>query len=95
MPYQAGVKNIVASLGTALTVDQIRLIRRYTKNVVMLFDMDPAGESAMLRSLDTLIEEGMDVKVAALTERHDPDSFIREYGVEDFRKQIHQAKTLV
>ena len=94
MPYQAGVSNIVASLGTALTVDQIRLIRRYTKNVVMLFDMDPAGESAMLRSLDTLIEEGMNVKVAVLDERHDPDSFICEHGVETFRQRIIQAETL-
>ena len=94
MPYQAGVANIVASLGTALTVDQIRLIRRYTKNVVMPFDMDPAGESAMLRSLDTLIEEGMSVKVAVLTEQHDPDSFICEHGVEAFRDRIRQAETL-
>jgi len=94
MPYQAGVTNIVASLGTALTVDQIRLLRRYTKNVIMLFDMDPAGESAMLRSLDTLIEEGMDVKVAVLAERHDPDSFICEYGVEAFRQRINEAETL-
>src|SRR5262245_16343150 len=63
MPYQAGVRNIVASLGTALTLEQIRLIRRYTKNVIMLYDTDKAGEAAMLRSLDTLIEEGMNVKV--------------------------------
>ncbi|HQP10749.1 MAG TPA: DNA primase [Candidatus Omnitrophota bacterium] len=94
MPFQAGVSNIVASLGTALTVEQIRLLHRYTKNVVMLFDMDPAGESAMLRSLDTLIEEGMNVKVAALADGHDPDSFIREYGVEAFRKQVNEAQTL-
>jgi DNA primase len=94
MPYQAGVTNIVAALGTALTVDQIRLLRRYTKNVVMLFDMDPAGESAMLRSLDTLTEEGIEVKVAVLSESHDPDSFICEYGVEAFREQIRKADTL-
>lgn len=94
MPYQAGVINIVASLGTALTVEQIRLLHRYTKNVVMLFDMDPAGESAMLRSFDTLIEEGMSVKVARLAERHDPDSFICEYGVEAFRGKIGEAQTL-
>jgi len=76
LPYQVGIKNIVASCGTALTVEQIRLIRRYTHNAVMLFDMDPAGESAMMRSLDTLIEEGINVKVAQLTKGHDPDSFI-------------------
>ena len=94
MPYQAGVANIVASLGTALTVEQIRLLHRYTKNVVMLFDMDPAGESAMLRSFDTLIEEGMNVKVATLAEGHDPDSFICKYGVKAFREKINEAQAL-
>jgi len=94
MPVQAGVKNIVASLGTALTAEQIRLIRRYTKNVVLLFDMDQAGESAMMRSCDTLIEEGMNVRVANLDEGHDPDSFIRKFGVDDFRHRIEQAQTL-
>ena len=94
MPFQAGVLNIVASQGTALTVEQIRLMHRYTKNVVMLFDMDPAGESAMLRSLDTLIEEGMNVKVAMLAEGHDPDSFICKYGVKSFREKINEAQAL-
>lgn len=94
IPYQAGVTNIVASLGTALTVEQIRLLHRYTKNVVMLFDMDPAGQAAMLRSLDTLTEEGMNVKVATLSEGEDPDSFICKHGVEDFRKRIDEAQTL-
>lgn len=94
MPYQAGVANVVASLGTALTVEQIRLLRRYTKNVVMLFDMDAAGESAIMRSLDTLVEEGMDVKVGALDEGHDPDSFVRQYGGDAFREKIRQARTL-
>ena len=94
MPYQAGVANIVASLGTALTVEQIRLLHRYTKNVVMLFDMDPAGEAAMLRSLDTMIEEGMNVRVATLAEGHDPDSFIRKYGVKIFREKVNAAEAL-
>ena len=94
MPFQAGVNNIVASLGTALTVEQIRLMHRYSANVVMLFDMDPAGESAILRSLDTLIEEGMSVKVAALEKGHDPDSYIRSFGVDAFRQKVREAKTL-
>jgi len=93
MPFQAGVKNIVASLGTALTIDQIRLIRRYTKNVCMLFDADQAGEAAMIRSLDLLIEEGMTVKIATLNKDDDPDSFIRQYGVESFRERISQARS--
>ncbi|OGX29382.1 MAG: DNA primase [Omnitrophica WOR_2 bacterium RIFCSPHIGHO2_01_FULL_52_10] len=94
IPYQAGVRNIVASLGTALTVDQIRLLRRYTPHVVMLFDMDPAGEAAMMRSLDTLIEEGMEVRVAALEDGEDPDSFVRRRGVDDFRGRIAGARAL-
>lgn len=94
IPYQAGVRNIVASLGTALTVEQIRLLRRYTPRVVMLFDMDPAGEAAMMRSLDTLIEEGMEVRVATLAEGEDPDSFVRRQGVNDFRGRITAAQTV-
>jgi len=94
IPYQAGVRNIVASLGTALTVDQIRLLRRYTPRVVMLFDMDPAGEAAMMRSLDTLIEEGLEVRVATLTDGEDPDSFVRRQGVDNFRNRIAAAQTI-
>lgn len=92
IPYQAGVTNIVASLGTALTVEQIRLIRRYTHNVVMLFDADAAGESAMMRSLDGLIEEGMDVRVAVLEAGEDPDSFTRRYGAEALKERIRGAR---
>ena len=93
-PYQAGVHNIVASLGTALTVEQIRLLRRYTKNVVFLYDMDAAGEAAMMRSLDILIEEGMNVKVASLDEAQDPDSFVREQGAKAFEERIAKALTV-
>ncbi len=94
MPQQAGFLPVVASLGTALTPSQIRLVRRYTKNVVMLFDMDEAGESAMMRSLDMLLEEDMVVKVASLPTGEDPDSFIKNKGVEQFRSQIDQAQLL-
>ncbi|MDP8265436.1 MAG: DNA primase [Candidatus Aceula meridiana] len=94
MPYQEGFEPIVASLGTALTTEQIRLLRRYTKNVVMLFDSDAAGESAMMRSLDTLIEEDMNVKVAVLGDGQDPDSFVSKHGVVDFQKRIDEAQTL-
>lgn len=94
IPYQAGVGNIVASLGTALTTEQIRLIRRYTQNVVMLFDADAAGENAMVRSLDLLVEEGMSVKVAQLSSGEDPDSFVRKFGAEKFNECIAQALPL-
>ncbi len=93
IPFQHGVGNVVASLGTALTGDQIRLMRRFTTNVVMLYDADQAGESAMVRSLDLLIEEGMNVKVAALAAGEDPDSFIRKFGVESFSQKIKQAQS--
>ena len=95
MPFIHGVENIAASLGTALTVDQIRLIRRYTPNVVMLFDTDPAGQSAIVRSLDLLIDEGMNVRVATLAEGADPDSFIRAQGVAAFNTRLDNAVSLL
>jgi DNA primase len=94
MPFIHGVKNIAASLGTALTVDQIRLIRRFSSNVIMLFDTDPAGQAAIVRSLDLLIEEGMNVKVVTLSQGKDPDSFIREFGLPAFQDRLKQAQTL-
>lgn len=95
MPYIHGVENIAASLGTALTVDQVRLVRRYTSNVVMLYDSDAAGQSAIARSLDLLIDEGMNVRVAALAEGDDPDSFIRRQGIEAFNACVQRAQPLL
>lgn len=93
-PFDAGVENVIASQGTALTPDQIRLIRRYTHNVIMLFDMDAAGQMAALRSLDILLAQDMNVRVAALADKEDPDSFIRKYGVDAFRQRIGEATRL-
>ena len=95
MPFIHGVENIAASLGTALTVDQIRLIRRYTHNVVMLFDTDAAGQAAIVRSLDLLIDEDMNVRVATLAQDADPDSFIRQQGTEAFNACIENAQSLL
>ena len=95
MPYIHGVENIAASLGTALTIEQIRLIRRYTHNVVMLFDTDAAGQSAIVRSLDLLIDEDMNVRVATLAQDEDPDSFIRQQGVPAFAACIENASSLL
>jgi len=95
MPYIHGVENISASLGTALTIDQIRLIRRYTPNVVMLFDTDTAGQSAIVRSLDLLIDEGMNVRVATLAQDEDPDSFIRQHGTDAFAERIDKAYSVL
>ncbi len=95
MPYIHGVENIAASLGTALTVEQVRLLRRYTQNVVMLFDTDAAGQSAIVRSLDLLIDEGMNVRVATLSQDEDPDSFIRQQGLDAFTKRINSAQSVL
>jgi len=95
MPYVHGVENVAASLGTALTPEQIRLIRRYTHNVVMLFDTDAAGQSAIVRSLDLLIDEGMNVRVATLAQDEDPDSFIRQQGLGPFNARIENASSIL
>ena len=83
-PFQAGIGNIVASLGTALTQDQVRLLKRFTKNITMVFDADSAGESASLRGLDIAVGEDMNAKVAALPQGYDPDKFTRELGADKF-----------
>lgn len=93
-PYQAGLKNIVASLGTSLTVEQIRLLKRYTHNVVMVYDSDQAGQAACLRSLDMFIEDQMNVKVAVLPPNFDPDLFVRQFGIEAFQEKIRTAWNL-
>jgi DNA primase len=92
--YQYGVENVISSLGTALTVEQIRLLRRYTHNVVMVYDADQAGEMATLRGLDLFLEEGMNVKVATLDKGHDPDSFMRKFGPRGFNTVIKKAEGL-
>ncbi|MFH0772183.1 MAG: DNA primase [Candidatus Omnitrophota bacterium] len=94
IPFQNGIGNIVASLGTSLTDLQARLIKRYTKNVVMLYDGDSAGEAASLRGLDLLLQEGMNVRIAVLPKGYDPDSFVRENGVADFNSLVSSALSL-
>ena len=92
--HQYGANNIVSSLGTALTVGQIRVLKRYTRNVVMIYDADQAGEMATLRGLDLILEEGLNVKIATLDKGHDPDSFIRKFGPRCFGAAIRKAKSL-
>ena len=94
IPYQSGIKNIVASSGTALTQEQAKLIKRYTHNVVVVFDPDSAGEMAALRSLDIFIEEEMSVKVVTLPQGFDPDLFVRKSGPEAFKEKIDNAQSL-
>ncbi len=94
IPFQYGIKNIVATLGTALTTHHIRLLKRFTRTVVMVFDSDKAGEEASLRGLDLLVSLDMNVRVAALPKGYDPDSFIRKQGREAFENIIKASKDL-
>lgn len=89
--YQAGVKNAIASLGTALTNEQARLLARYTKNVVLAYDSDNAGINATLRAIDILKEAKINVRVLNLNYAKDPDEYIRKFNVEGFRNLIKEA----
>jgi len=86
--HQAGVENVVASSGTALTVDQIKLISRYTKNIVVLFDGDEAGIKASFRGLDMILKEGLNVRIVLFPDGQDPDSFARSNSSGDVQKFI-------
>lgn len=89
--YQAGIKNIVASSGTALTPEQIELIGRYARKITLVYDADSAGSKAALRGVDLIIEQGLDVRIAALPEGDDPDSFVKKHGGEAFQQLIDEA----
>ena len=91
--HQCGIENVVANSGTALSIHQIRLLHRFTSNIVLLYDGDDAGVHAALRGTDMLLEEEMNVKVLFLPDGNDPDSFARNHTAADFRKYIedHQA----
>jgi len=86
--HQAGIENVVASSGTSLTVEQIKLIGRLTKNVTILYDGDAAGIKASLRGLDLILEEGLNVKVVLFPDGHDPDTYVRLLGSSAFKKYI-------
>ena len=91
--HQSGIENVVASSGTALTSDQIRLIRRFTPNVTILYDGDEAGIKASLRGIDLVLEEGMNVKVLLLPMGEDPDSFARKNSASELLKFITDNET--
>ncbi len=91
MPFQAGVNNIVATSGTALTERQVSMLKRYTKTAVMIFDADQAGEAASLRGLDILIENDINVKIVTLPKGEDPDSFIKKRGKDAFDTAVKTA----
>ncbi|MDB5151766.1 MAG: primase, partial [Mucilaginibacter sp.] len=90
--HQAGIENVVASSGTSLTVEQIRLIGRFTKNITILYDGDAAGIKASLRGLDMILEEGLNVKVVLFPDGHDPDSYVRNVGTNAFKTHIDKNR---
>ena len=93
--HQAGIMNVAATLGTALTSDHLTIIRRFAKKVVLLFDPDPAGVRAALRTLDLFVGSGLGVTVISLPGGHDPDTFVREHGADAFRELQERAPSLL
>ncbi len=93
--YQAGFKNVVASMGTSLTQEQARLLKRYTDNVFISYDGDAAGQKANMRGLEILKSEGLNVKVVPLPEGLDPDDVIKRYGAEGYKKCLDAAMPLI
>ena len=94
IPYQLGVRHLVASMGTSLTEDQVQLLRRYTKRIIIVYDGDYAGELATLRGLDLLLSEGMSVRIVALPPGEDPDSTACRVGADGFRRLLDEAEDL-
>jgi len=91
--YQAGITNVVASSGTALTSEQIRLIKRFTNNITIIYDGDEAGIKASMRGIDLVLEEGMNVKVLLLPDGEDPDSYAKQKGASGFQEYIKENET--
>ena len=89
--YQSGIENVVASSGTALTSDQIRLVHRLTKNITVLFDGDAAGIRASLRGIDLILEQGMNVKVVTFPDGDDPDSFAKKHSEASLREYLEES----
>ncbi|WMJ75103.1 DNA primase [Cytophagaceae bacterium ABcell3] len=88
--HQAGIENVVSSSGTSLTVEQIKLVKRFTDNITVLYDGDAAGIKASLRGTDLILEEGLNVHICVFPDGDDPDSFIRKVGGEAFAKFIEE-----
>lgn len=90
--HQAGIENVVASGGTSLTPDQLRLIKKYTRNLTIIYDGDNAGIKAALRGLNLALEEGLNVKLVLIPDGEDPDSYVNKTGTENFKKFVHENK---
>jgi DNA primase len=90
--HQAGIENVVASGGTSLTPDQLRLIKKYTNNLTIIYDGDAAGIKAALRGLDLALEEGLNVKLVLIPDKEDPDSYVNKVGASVFREFVQKNK---
>ena len=90
--HQAGVENVVASGGTSLTPDQLRLVKKYTNNLTIIYDGDSAGVKAALRGLDLALEEGLNVKLVLIPDKEDPDSYVNKVGSEAFKDFVKENK---
>lgn len=93
--YQAGIQNVVASSGTALTDEQVQLISRYSKKLTLVYDADSAGSNATLRGMDIAFAQDLDVSIVELPEGEDPDSFVRKSGGKEFRKLLEQGVSFI
>jgi len=93
VPFQFGIPNIVASLGTSLTQNQVKLLGRYTRNVITNYDPDSAGTAAAIRSIDLFLEEGFHVNVLQLPSGEDPDTFIRREGTETYQQKLKGSQS--
>ena len=91
--HQCGIENVVANSGTALSIHQIRLLRRFTPNIILIYDGDAAGIHAALRGTDMLLAEGMNIKVLLLPDEEDPDGFAQKHTAEEFRNYIKENAT--
>ena len=94
MLHQLGLRNVVAPCGTSFTVQQVRLIRKFTQNITLMFDGDSAGIHAALRAIDMILAEGMNVNVVRLPEEDDPDSFARSHTLAEYEEYISQMRKL-
>jgi len=93
--YQHGIKNTIASSGTSLTEEQVRLLSRYTKNIVVIFDADAAGRKAALRSIEILLKQDFEVNVLSLPDGEDPDSYVNNFGQQQFEEKVLGAKNFL
>jgi len=93
--YQSGIKNVVATSGTALTPNQARLIKRYTENIILLYDADTAGSLAAMRGADIFLDEGLEVNIVTLPSGSDPDSYIQAHGAIKFKEFLEHSFSII